>query len=445
MSRELSEKWDQIGKEILGTARNELYLNMRFLDLALGGLGYVMDTEARTAGTDGYRIHFEPYSMAELYQRDRRYINRLYLHMVLHCLFRHLSRRGKREASYWNLSCDIAMEALVDGLDKRSVRRAVQPERTEVYKMLSERLSVLTAEGIYQVLLEKRLTDRQFEKLEELFLVDDHSFWPDPEKEPDRTQELEKRWQDMAEKLETGLSVFGKDGDRGGEELLDQLKIQGERREDYRGFLRKFAVWREEMQVDTDSFDYGFYSYGLRLYGNMPLIEPQEFKEVQKIQDFVIAVDTSMSCSGELVKSFLSETCGILLETGSFFQKANIHILQCDEAVRADAVIREKKDLEAYMEHFQVKGGGGTDFRPVFSYVEELKEQGAFQKLRGLLYFTDGRGTYPRKRPDYDVAFLFMKEDYTDEAVPPWAMKRILTGADLEQEGKRLDKHIRFV
>ena len=250
---------------------------------------------------------------------------------------------------------------------------------------------------------------------------------------------------DMAEKLETGLSVFGKDGDRGGEELLDQLKIQGERREDYRGFLRKFAVWREEMQVDTDSFDYGFYSYGLRLYGNMPLIEPQEFKEVQKIQDFVIAVDTSMSCSGELVKSFLSETCGILLETGSFFQKANIHILQCDEAVRADAVIREKKDLEAYMEHFQVKGGGGTDFRPVFSYVEELKEQGAFQKLRGLLYFTDGRGTYPRKRPDYDVAFLFMKEDYTDEAVPPWAMKRILTGADLEQEGKRLDKHIRFV
>ena len=60
MSQKLSEKWDYIGKEILGTARNELYLNMRYLDLALCSLRYQMDTAAQTAGTDGYRIYFEP-------------------------------------------------------------------------------------------------------------------------------------------------------------------------------------------------------------------------------------------------------------------------------------------------------------------------------------------------------------------------------------------------
>ena len=38
------------------------------------------------------------------------------------------------------------------------------------------------------------------------------------------------------------------------------------------------------------------------MYGNMPLIEPQEWKEVQKVEEFVIVIDTSMSCSGELVK-----------------------------------------------------------------------------------------------------------------------------------------------
>ena len=40
---------------------------------------------------------------------------------------------------------------------------------------------------------------------------------------------------------------------------------------DYRAFLRRFAAPREVAAVDADAFDYGFYSYGLRLYGNMPL------------------------------------------------------------------------------------------------------------------------------------------------------------------------------
>lgn len=37
------------------------------------------------------------------------------------------------------------------------------------------------------------------------------------------------------------------------------------------------------------------------MYGNMPLIEPQETKELRKIEDFVIAIDTSMSCKEELI------------------------------------------------------------------------------------------------------------------------------------------------
>ena len=62
------------------------------------------------------------------------------------------------------------------------------------------------------------------------------------------------------------------------------------------------------MQTDPDSFDQAFYTYGLSLYGNMPLIEPLETREVQRIQQFVIVIDTSMSCSGELVQRFLEET-----------------------------------------------------------------------------------------------------------------------------------------
>ena len=90
----------------------------------------------------------------------------------------------------------------------------------------------------------------------------------------------------------------------GGEAVREQLSVTTQHTTDYRAFLRRFAALREEVAVDADSFDYGYYAYGLRHFGNMPLIEPLETREVRKIEDFVIAVDTSMSTSGELVRSF---------------------------------------------------------------------------------------------------------------------------------------------
>ncbi len=39
----------------------------------------------------------------------------------------------------------------------------------------------------------------------------------------------------------------------------------------------------------------------------------------KKVSEFVIVIDTSMSCSGELVQRFLEETYGILSDSGNFF------------------------------------------------------------------------------------------------------------------------------
>ena len=87
-------------------------------------------------------------------------------------------------------------------------------------------------------------------------------------------------------------------------------------------FCVNFPFWREELHADPDEFDLNYYTYGLRLYGNMPLIEPVESREVKKIQEFVIVVDTSYSTSGELIHNFLKETYTILTEQNSFLQKA---------------------------------------------------------------------------------------------------------------------------
>ena len=82
----------RIGTDILSASRNELYLSMRFLDLALSGLRYEMNLSSLYVGTDGEKILFNPRYLVQRYLSDRVLVNRAYLHMVLHCLFRHRLR-----------------------------------------------------------------------------------------------------------------------------------------------------------------------------------------------------------------------------------------------------------------------------------------------------------------------------------------------------------------
>ena len=80
--------------------------------------------------------------------------------------------------------------------------------------------------------------------------------------------------------------------------------------------------------------------------------------------------------------------------------------------------------MKKYSDGIHVEGGFGTDFRPVFEKLQELKENGEIINLKGLLYFTDGYGIYPEKPVEYDTAFVFPKDgDFDDEKVPDWALK----------------------
>ena len=429
---DMGEKLDSIGRKILAAARNELYLKMRFMDVALSSLIFVLDEGACGMGTDGLYLYYNPQYLGGLYREDRVMVNRIYLHLVLHGIFRHMIRRKDREEERYSLACDIVTESIIDGMRHRCVLRSRSWLRRETYRRLGKEMKVLTAEKVYGALEKWNLSEAEFARLAGEFRVDDHSYWPADDDQKKQSQ-IENQWQDISEQMETDMETFSKESSQESGHLIDQVKVENRVRFDYRQFLRKFSVLKEEMAVDEDTFDYVFYSYGLSFYGNMPLIEPQEWKEVQKVEEFAIVIDTSMSCSGELVKKFLEETYGVLSENDSFFRKVNIHIIQCDDQVQTDQKIESEEDLKDYMGHLELKGEGGTDFRPAFAYVESLIKQHAFERLKGLLYFTDGRGTYPSKMPPYETAFVFMKEDYEDVDVPPWAMKLVLEEEDLQR------------
>ena len=436
MAYEIEAGFENICRKILESSRNALYINMRYLDVALSSLAWEITTDIPRIGTDGLKIAYEPHYLADLYRENPMLVNRVYLHMVFHCIFRHLFRPCPEDRELWNLSCDMAVEALIDGMHHRSIRMGVHPFRRAVYDELRKTLKVLTAEGIYRELKKADYRPEQRARMVQEFCIDDHTYWPAPPEEEGPKPpsplmaKLKKHWKDVSDRMQTELSIGREAGTEDGD-LSDELAVENRERYDYRTFLKKFAVLKEEMQIDPDSFDYVFYSYGLRMYGNMPLIEPQEWKETHKIEEFVIVIDTSMSCSGDLVRKFLEETYHILAETENFFRKVHIRILQCDDAVRADQLITTGEELKQYMDHLQLYGDGGTDFRPAFTYVQQLIDQGEFKNLKGLLYFTDGKGTFPRKRSPYDAAFILFREDYKEVSVPPWAIRLMLDEEDL--------------
>lgn len=431
---EAAEKLKSLGVSILCAARDELYFSMRFLDVALSSFVYQMDSSVSPFGTDGAVMYFHPQQLGGLLRENRILVNRGYLHMVFHCIFRHMFKRMEDER-YWDLSCDIVAEHLIDGCDKRPVRWSRSLLRRETYRKLEAGGRVMNAERIFRELKAWELTEKELSRLEEEFRTDDHRYWENRGPERKKEPELSRKWQEINEKMETDLETFSKEASEENGSFLGQLRVENRERQDYREFLRKFSVLREEMGTDPDTFDYGFYSYGLSLYGNMPLIEPLETREVRRIADFVIVIDTSMSCSGTLVRRFLEETYSVLKQNDSYFRRVNVHIIQCDEKVHSDVKITSEKELKKYMDQFELYGEGGTDFRPAFAYVDELLGRGEFDDLKGLIYFTDGYGIYPSRMPPYKTAFVFLEEDYRDADVPAWAIRLVLREDDLESAG----------
>ena len=356
-------------------------------------------------------------------------MNRLYLHVILHCMLRHIAKKRDREPELWDLACDAAVGSIIDSLPHACLHSADYPVKQKFYGECRAEMKVLTAEGIYLMLLRQRRSQYEIATLQRAFLEDDHGLW-DMDEKRDEQEQQDEHWQNIASRTQTAMETVMSTESNGGETVLEQVRVSARDDVDYRAFLRRFAAPREIMKVDGDAFDYMYYTYGLQQYGNMPLIEPPETKEEKRIEDFVIAIDTSMSTSGDLVREFLRCTYSILRSADTFTRKLNIRILQCDDQLRSDTLITSMDELRAYMDNVALTGGSATDFRPVFEHVAELQKQGAFTSLRGLIYFTDGMGIYPAKRPPYDAAFVLLEEPPLTYRMPPWCIKLLLNISD---------------
>lgn len=462
---------NKAARDVLILARNTLIVKFRFLDIALGRLEPVPSDE-ETLATDGSRFTYGPRHVLRCFRSERDKPAHDYLHVILHCIFSHMFVGSTIDRKLWDLSCDIAVENTIYDL---GLRMTGGDSRQDAQRAETERLraeaGMLTAEKIYHYYKEACIPDFEIERLRGIFAADDHSGWYKGKKNPesdsrnddrglfnqsdggvrddvdpltipdyemeDRNresvysmrmplEEAEEEWKKIAEKIQEDLETFSREqGDAAGG-LMQNLSEVNRERYDYASFLKRFSVLGENMAINDEEFDYIYYTYGLKLYGNMPLIEPLEYKEVMRIREFVIAIDTSASTSGLLVQSFLQKTYNILKSTESFFSSINIHIIQCDAAIQEHVKITSEEEFDDYISTMSIHGLGGTDFRPVFNYIDSLIDEGEFRNLRGLIYFTDGNGTFPVRKPAYETAFIFLDNEYNNPEVPPWAIRLVL-------------------
>ena len=422
----------QIGRDVLGLSRNTLLIHLRFLDQAVNCLEATVHNEIAFA-TDGDRLYFEPFSLLRRYRQEQEVITRDYLHVLLHCLLRHMYLHKQVVPAVWDLACDITVEALINSLGLPVLKASRQGEQAKVLADLEQKVKHLTAEKIYRYYLAQDLRPGEIREIRKHFRADDHGLWYQEGGFLPGGGQGEEDWANLSRHVQGDLQTFARSRGQESGSLLQNLTAVNREKYDYAAFLRKFASRQEEMKIDDEEFDYIFYTYGLKLYEKMPLVEPLEYKETKKVREFVIAIDTSGSVSGVLVQSFIQKTYNILRSTESFASKVNIHIIQCDQEIREDVKVTSQEEFDEYLAHMTLKGFGGTDFRPVFSYVEELRKQREFRNLKGLIYFTDGLGLYPERKPDYDTAFVFLDEDYQNPSVPPWAIKLILDRDEIER------------
>ena len=492
----LFEHYDALALEALGECRKAIMMALRYLNRALWYMPFEHAPLTATIATSGSVLRYDPEIVLDRYSADVNELVRDCLHAILHCTLHHPFDTRHDDFDAWSLACDIAVELCAIELTGARFPSAADAERLEEAHRLGKIASSLSAPSLYKILrsggpgeqlyLDHGLTGRDIGRLSALFKRDGHELWaghphdqdegtagegaqvPIPDLQNADTAEAangmesdsantpsdasgqsgvdgerqtaeedqsraREDWENISKRIEAEMRAQRHAGS-GEESMLQNLAIANKKPANYRTFLKRFATIAEDMCINDDEFDYIFYTFGIERYGNIPLVEPLEYRESERVREFVIALDTSGSCSGELIRAFVQRTYDILRQESNFGGKVNVHLVQCDNRIQTTTKVTSLAQLKDYEESFWVSGGGGTDFKPVFEHVDSLVERGEFENLRGVIYFTDGYGSFPVKAPAYDVAFVFVDDDARNIRVPAWAMKVVMTSEEVLEE-----------
>ena len=153
--------------------------------------------------------------------------------------------------------------------------------------------------------------------------------------------------------------------------------------------------WRERLGAYLDEFLKSSYSFSppnlKHLYRGIAL--PRLYSDTLRI---VVAIDSSGSIDQESLGKFFAELESIFLH----FSEYKIDLLVSDFKIQYHKELTKGESFDT-----KIIGGGHTDFRPVFEFIEKELEDS-----RLLIYFTDGEGIFPTQEPLYEVLWVLRRD-----------------------------------
>lgn len=384
--------------------------------------------------TDGCALRFHPDTVVEDFRRDRDAVARQLLHVTTHCLLGHPDLRdGFPLTKAFDGAADLKAAQFAEGLcgTDFAVNHGSRDSCMDYQRIAHLR-------PLYEAVQQDDYEGKRYRSAAKAVRFDDHDRWKlgmaggtsdgdgcgdarpengtgdDDNQLPNQNRQGNDGitnapdWDRIRQSMLDG-SCGKLPGDCAGQ-LSENFSVE-ERGMSFSEFLRRFAAPEERMLLDPDSFDVRWYHLGMAYYGDIPLLEPSELSEPPLPDDIVVALDVSGSCHGETCRRFLKELLGILRDISAGAPRFRVLLLLCDTEIQKEILLETPEQIDALFANFTVTGFGGTDFRPVFDRVAKRREEGVLPRVRGLLYLSDGWGTYPANPTDYPTAFLIPAED----------------------------------
>ncbi len=383
--------------EKIQKAKARLMLDHPYFGTIASALKLVENNELLTFSSDGEALRY-----------NSEYIDRLNVAEVefvmangaMHAVLKHQDRSAGRTQWLWQTATDYVVNSML-------VNNGMQlPE----YANYEHKFNGMYAEEVYQMLRDEMMNDSfgMEEQIEQIMEGDDvHNENITMQQENVASPDApEQKYDQNSEDKEESSSTPSQKPEELSEELKEQfeqifqkLNRQGTLPQDLKFVVPEYFSHK----VDWREFLYGYIaSYAKSTYSFMPpnmkylyrgICLPSLSSDLLRI---VIAVDTSGSVDETLLITFLGEINSIMQSYPNY----EIDVITADAKVQSHKVFLPGENLD-----YEISGGGGTDFRSVFEYIDE---QINYPTL--LLYFTDGKGTFPEMEPSYDVMWIMPEE-----------------------------------
>ena len=349
------------------------------------------DYKVPTFCVDGVHMKYNPDFCATL---DDTELLTVLGHEVLHLAFGHLWRKGNRSMKKWNYATDYVINNYLMKYNEDEVAAGrVGPFKLPEGGLLDPKYDGMAEEEVYNLLPEPTEGGGGGDGGGGNGGMGD---FEEPVADEGNTEE---DWRQRAVEGVNAAKLRGRES--GSMTRAIERHLKGT--QDWREILRELLSAPANDDYDETRPDRRFMEEDIFL--------PTLYSE--RVGTFVVAIDTSGSVSPDMVDKFMAEV-QYCMDT---VKPEKIIVIDCDAAINQEREFAYGDSVR----DFKLKGGGGTDFRPVFDRVKSLPEH-----PEAVVYFTDGYGAFPDNAPDYPVIWV----DYGGTDYPFGEVVRINTSND---------------